>query len=130
MIRVLRLAWFLPLMFIALGAAPVHKTKSVDVNKDGKPDVVYHSDGENITGIDADTNYDGKNDVKVYVKEGKFEKAEVDTDHDGKVDKTINNTAQFKQWVNDNRPDFDDSLGWDDYSRKIDKVFWKPGGNN
>lgn len=121
---------FILAMFFTFGATSAEKTKSVDINKDGKPDVIYHHDGGNINKIQADTNYDGKHDVEVHIKDGKFQEAKIDTDHDGKVDKTITSTVQFKQWVNDNRPDFNDSLGWDDYSRKIDKVFWKPGKNN
>ncbi len=130
MIKILRSVWILPVVFFVLGAAPVNKTKSIDVNKDGKPDVVYYHDGKNVTGAKADTNYDGRTDVIVYAKEGKFKKAEVDTDHDGKFDKSFDSTAQFKQWVNENRSDFNDSLDWDEYSRKIEKVFWKPGVNN
>jgi len=114
-------------VFFSLGAVLVNRTKGVDVNEDGNPDVIYHHDGENITKISADTNYDGAPDVVVYIEEEKFKSAEVDTDFDGKPDKTINDSAQFKEWVNENRPDFNNSLGWDDYSRKISKVFWKPG---
>ncbi len=129
LITALFLSFALP---FCLGACAACKAKieTVDVNKDGKADVFYHHDGENIHKIHADTNYDGKNDVTVHIEEGKFKKAEIDTDHDGVVDKRFDNAAQFKQWVNENRPDFNDSLGWDDYSRKIDKVFWKPGGRN
>lgn len=117
-------------LFFCLGACPINKPKAVDVNKDGKADVIYHHDGENITKIYADTNYDGTNDVVVHIEDGKFKKAEIDADHDGSIDKKIEDAPQFKQWVNENRPDFNDSLGWDDYSRKIDKVFWKPGEHN
>jgi len=117
-------------LFFCLGAGPANKQKAVDVNKDNKPDVIYHYDGENITKIQADTNYDGKHDVTVQVEEGKFKKAEIDTDSDGAVDKRIEDAKQFKQWVNENRPGFNDSLGWDDYSRKISEVFRKPGEHN
>ncbi|MBM3244036.1 MAG: hypothetical protein FJZ12_04310 [Candidatus Omnitrophica bacterium] len=106
------------------------KTENVDVNNDGKPDVAYLHDGQNIRKIKADTNYDGKDDVIVHIEDGKFKKAEVDSDHDGSYETKIDNEAQFKKWVNENRPDFNDHLGWDDYSRKIDKVFWKPGEHN
>ena len=117
-------------LFFCLGAAPVNKPKALDVNQDGKPDVFYHHDGENITRIHADTNYDGADDVVVYIEDGKFKKVDIDADHDGEYETRIDNEAQFKNWVNENRPDFNDSLGWDDYSRKIDKVFWKPGERN
>ena len=39
------------------------ETKTADVNKDGKPDVTYYSDGEHVAKVEADTNYDGKPDV-------------------------------------------------------------------
>jgi len=105
-------------------------TKTVDINKDGKPDVTYYSDGKYIARAEADTNYDGKPDVVVYAENGKFKSAEVETNYDGKPDKKFDNSAQFKKWVNENHPDFNDSLGWDDYSRTISKVFWEPGANN
>jgi len=114
-------------LFCCLGAAWANKPKVLDVNQDGKPDVFYHHDGESITKINADTNYDGTDDVIVYIEDGKFNKAHIDADHDGEYEVKIDNEAQFKNWVNENRPDFNDSLAWDDYSRKISKVFWKPG---
>lgn len=117
-------------LFFCLGAAPVNKPKTLDVNQDGKPDVFYHHDGENINRIHADTNYDGTDDVVVHVEDGKFKKAHIDADHDGEYETRIDNEAQFKNWINENRPDFNDSLGWDDYSRKISEVFWKPGQHN
>ncbi|MDD5432084.1 MAG: hypothetical protein PHO70_03755 [Candidatus Omnitrophica bacterium] len=86
-------------------------TKSVDVNKDGKPDIVYHSsDGKKIDKIEADTNYDGKVDVVVNVFEGKFMSADVDENHDGKMDKKITKESEYVQWLNKNNSDFSDSL--------------------
>ncbi|MFA5286824.1 MAG: DUF6802 family protein [Candidatus Omnitrophota bacterium] len=116
--------------FFHLGVALALQSKTVDINKDGKPDVTYQQAEEFATKVEADTNYDGKPDVVVYVENGKFDSAEVDTDYDGKVDKQFNDSAQFKKWVNENRPDFNDSLGWDDWSRTKSKVFWQPGGDN
>lgn len=106
------------------------ESRTVDVNKDGKSDVAYQQVEEFATKVEADTNYDGKPDVIVYVENGKFDSAEVDTDYDGKADKQFNDSTQFKQWVNENRPVFNNSLGWDDWSRVQSKVFWKPGENN
>ncbi len=106
------------------------QSKGVDVNKDGKPDVTYEQVEEFATKVEADTNYDGKPDVIVYVENGKFDSAEADTDYDGSRDKQFNNSEQFKQWVNEKRPDFNDSLGWDNWSRTISKVFWEPGRGN
>jgi hypothetical protein len=110
------------------GVVLAAQSKTVDVNKDGKPDVTYQQVEEFATKVEADTNYDGKPDLVVYVENGKFDSAEVDSDYDGKTDKQFNDSAQFKQWVNENRPDFNDSLGWDNWSRTISNVFWQPGG--
>ena len=117
-------------LFFSLGASSAPQSKVVDVNKDGKPDVTYHQHEGFATKVDADTNYDGVNDVVVYVVNGKFDSAEADTDYDGKMDKQFNDQSQFKQWVNENRPDFNDSLGWNDWSRTMSRVFWKPGEHN
>ena len=114
-------SFFYPGVVLAL------QSKAIDVNKDGKPDVAYQQVEDFATKVEADTNYNGKPDVVVYVENGKFDSAEVDTDYDGKTDKQFNDPAQFKKWVNENRPDFNNSLGWDDWSRVQSKVFWKPG---
>jgi len=84
--------------------------RTVDVNKDGKPDVTYYSNGKNVTKIEADTNYDGKPDVKVNLKDGKFESAEVDTNYDGKVEKRYYDSGSFSEWLNKNHPEFHDAL--------------------
>ena len=92
------------------------KTKTVDVNKDGTPDVTYYSeDGKNVTKAEADTNYDGKPDVVVNVKDGNFQSAEIDTDHNGSMDKEIQDATQFKQWINTNRPEFKETIGRSDW---------------
>jgi len=89
---------------------------TADVNKDGKPDVFYYSDdGEYITKAEADTNYDGKSDVVVHTKDGKFESAEVDTDYNGTTDKKFDNAVEFNKWLNENNPDFNDSLNRADW---------------
>jgi hypothetical protein len=127
--KVITLIFIFAAAFFSLGSALADQAKNVDVNKDGKPDVTYYKSGERFAKIEADTNYDGKPDVVVYVEDGKFKSAEVDSDYNGKTDKKFSDPTQFKKWVNENRPDFNDSLGWDDYSRTISKVFWQPGGN-
>lgn len=96
--------------------APVIQTKTVDVNKDGKPDVTYYHDGKNITKAEADTNFDGEPDVTVYAENGKFKSAEVDTNYDGKPDKKFTDVAKFNKWLNKDNPKFKDSLGWSDWS--------------
>jgi hypothetical protein len=98
----------------AMAPAPekAGQTKTVDVNQDGKPDVTYHStDGKNITKIEADTNYDGKPDVVVHAKDGKFQSAKIDADYNGSMETEINDAAQFKQWINTNRPGFKETIG-------------------
>ncbi len=90
-------------------------TKSVDVNRDGEPDVIYYSDGKYVSKIEADTNYDGKPDVKVHLKDGKFQSAEVDSNYDGKMDKRFSNVKEFNQWLNEERPDFKDKLNRPDW---------------
>lgn len=92
------------------------QVKTVDVNKDGKHDITYHSDGKYVSKIEADTNYDGKPDVTVRLKDGKFHSAEADTDHDGKTDKKFTSAGDFNKWLNENNPDFND---------KLDKADWQ-----
>ncbi len=128
--KIITKAFICGMAVLCLGAAPVSRTRAVDVNKDGKTDVAYYQDNESVAKIEADTNYDGTPDVVVYIENGKFKSAEADTDYDGKADKKFDDSAQFKQWVNENRSDFNDTLGWDNYSRIISKVFWQPGANN
>jgi len=94
----------------------VAQTKTLDINKDGVPDVIYYRDGGFIDKVEADTNYDGRHDVLVNVKDGKFESAEVDFDYDGKPDKKFTDQEAFKKWLNENRPDFKDAL---------DKADWR-----
>ena len=91
------------------------QTKAVDVNKDGKPDVTYHSDGKYVSKIEADTNYDGKPDVIVNLENGKFKSAQADTDYDGKVDKKFGNAKEFDKWLNEKHPDFKDKLSRTDW---------------
>lgn len=102
-------------------ALPIVQTKTVDVNKDGKPDVTYYHDGKNVTKVEADTNFDGKPDVTVYAENGKFKSAEADTDYDGKPDKKFTDVNDFNKWVNKDNPKFKESLGWSDWSDPIFK---------
>jgi hypothetical protein len=89
--------------------------KTVDMNKDGNPDVIYYSDGRYVGKVEADTNYDGKPDITMHIKGGKFESAEIDTNHDGKPEKKISDVAEFNKWLNDNEPDYYDSLNQPDW---------------
>lgn len=88
---------------------------SLDMNRDGKPDVIYYDEGKYIIKVEGDTNYDGKPDVVVHVKDGKFESAEVDTDYDGTPDKKFTDVKTFSEWLNENRPDFQDKLNRPDW---------------
>lgn len=89
--------------------------KTVDVNKDGTPDITYYNDGKYVTKVEADTNYDNKPDIVVHVKNGKFESADVDTDYDGKPDIHFNDVTEFNKWLNKNRPGFVDYLNRPDW---------------
>lgn len=84
--------------------------KSLDMDKDGDAEVVYHSDGKYVSKVEADTNNDGKPDLTVNYKGGKFQSAEVDTNYDGKVDKKFNNNVEFNKWVNDTHPRYADEV--------------------
>jgi len=86
------------------------ETKTADINKDGTPDVTYYSDGEYVTRTELDTNYDGETDVIVHTKDGKFVSAEADTDYNGTMDKKFTDASAFAKWVNENNPDFQESL--------------------
>ena len=91
--------------------------KVLDVNKDGNPDITYHStDGKYVTKVEADTNYDGKSDITVHVKDGKFHSAEVDADYDGKAEKKFTDDKAFKEWLNKERPEFSDRLTEKDWT--------------
>lgn len=113
------LVFFMALLSLALAcsycgaqSAPEIQQKTIDVNKDGTPDVIYHQRDNSVTKIEADTNYDGKSDVTVNLENGKFKSAEADTNYDGKLDKTFDNAADFNAWLNKDKPDFNDSLGF------------------
>ena len=104
------------LAYSQLAMAPAQmEIRTVDVNKDGKPDVFYYRDGKYIGKIEADTNYDGKPDIVIKTKDGKFDSAQVDTDYDGKMDKTFTNQDEFKRWVNAHKPEFKDKICLDDW---------------
>ena len=100
----------------AQGPAAAVKTKAVDIDNDGKADVTYYSDGEQVTKAQADTNKDGKPDVTVDIKDGKFKSAEVDTNNDGKAEKNFNDLKSFDNWLNENHPDYDRTLNRGDWS--------------
>ena len=91
------------------------QTKTADVNKDGRPDVTYYSDGKYANKIEADTNYDGKPDMIVHTKDGKFESAEADTDYNGTMDKKFSDVKEFNKWLNEKHPDFKDKLNRADW---------------
>ncbi len=95
------------------------EVRTLDLNKDGKPDVTYYSnDGKNVTKVEADTNFDGKPDIKVNVKDGKFNSAEVDTNYDGKIEKKFTTSTDFGKWLNKNHPDLNDKLNRPDWTFK------------
>lgn len=85
---------------------PAPNTKTVDVNKDGTPDVTLTGDGKFVSKVEADTDFDGKTDITVNRQGGEFKSAKVDSDHDGKTDKEFKNEKDFLDWVNQNDPAF------------------------
>jgi len=89
-------------------------TATTDVNKDGKADVTYYQEGKNITKIEADTNYDSKPDVTINTENGKFKSAEADTDYNGTIDKKFSNAKDFNAWLNKDKPEFVNTLGFSD----------------
>lgn len=91
-------------------ALPLPQTKTVDINKDGKPDITYYQEGEFVGKVEADTNNDGKADITINLKDGKFQNAAVDTDYDGKTDKEFKDDEEFIKWANENKPDYIDQL--------------------
>jgi hypothetical protein len=97
-------------------STPVLETKTLDINKDDNPDITYYRDENNIVKVEADTNYDDKTDVTVYTENGKFKVAEADTNYDGVMDKKFTDAAEFDNWLNENKPDFQDSLNKKDWS--------------
>jgi len=101
-------------MFSLASAEPV-QTKAVDINNDGKADIIYHKDGEYVGKIEADTNNDGKADITVHLKDGKFEHAAIDTDYDGQTDKEFKDNQEFIKWANENNPDYVDRLNQADW---------------
>ncbi len=90
--------------------------KSLDINKDSKPDITYSGDDKFVNKVEADTNYDGMHDIIIHAKDGKFVSAEVDSDYNGKPDKKFTDQEAFKKWLNENRPEFKDAL---------DKADWR-----
>src|SRR6516164_3099430 len=62
--------------------------KQVDLNRDGKIDLVYYYDekGAQTTVEEADLDFDGKFDLTIYYVNGKKVREELDTNFDGKVD--------------------------------------------
>ncbi|MFA5157067.1 MAG: hypothetical protein WC532_06745 [Candidatus Omnitrophota bacterium] len=89
--------------------------RKLDMNKDGKPDVAYYSDGKSIVAIKADTDHNGKLDVIVHLKDGQFDSAEIDNNNDGKSDQTFSNVDEFNKWLKDNHPDFYGYIGQPDW---------------
>ena len=83
-----------------------------DINNDGNPDITYYHEENRVTKAEADTNFDGNPDVTVHMEDGKFKSAEADTDYDGKPDKKFSDVAEFNKWLNEDKPQFKDHLGF------------------
>lgn len=104
------------LLLLNVYIAYSQETKTVDVNNDGAPDVVYYQDGDYTGKVEADTNYDGKPDITINLKDGKFESAEADSDYNGTPDQKFGNQDDFAKWLNKANPDF---------NSKLDKTDWR-----
>ena len=72
-------------------------TKTVDLNKDGKPDIIYYRDGKYVGKVEMDTNYDGK------------------------PDKKFSDLKSFNQWLNSTNPDFYKQLNSRDWDLSLIK---------
>lgn len=97
--------------------APSGDSKTVDVNNDGRPDIVHvMKDGREACRI-VDLNFDGAVDVYIYYDEkGQERRREADFDRDGRPDQIT--TLKDGQIVeNDRETNFDDKIDtWDYYA--------------
>lgn len=82
----------------------------VDSNKDGKPDVIHQREPDGKDAILVDINKDGRSEMLVTGKSGKFQSAVVDDNGDGKFDKIISNSSDFKTWLNSHDPAYKNAL--------------------
>ena len=67
--------------------APLDRTRTEDLNRDGKPDVwrTYTPDGR-IATVAVDTNFDGRSDVEEFYEDGALIRRESDRDFNDQVD--------------------------------------------
>lgn len=100
--------------------APNGDSKTVDVNNDGRADIVHvMKDGREACRI-VDLNFDGAVDVYIYYDEkGQERRREADFDRDGRPDQiTILKDGQIVE--NDRETNFDDKIDtWDYYQNGV-----------
>lgn len=100
--------------------APGGDSKTVDVNNDGRPDIVHvMKDGREACRI-VDLNFDGAVDVYIYYDEkGQERRREADFDRDGRPDQiTILKDGQVIE--HDRETNFDDKIDtWDYYQNGV-----------
>jgi hypothetical protein len=100
--------------------APSGDSKTVDVNNDGRPDIVHvMKDGREACRI-VDLNFDGAVDVYIFYDEkGQERRREADFDRDGRPDQvTILKDGQIIE--NDRETNFDDKVDtWDYYQNGV-----------
>jgi hypothetical protein len=105
--------------------------KEVDLNHDGKVDLVYYYDDKGVVSMDqADTDFDGKFDMTVYYANGKKVRMEFDTNFDGRPDvwKYFEDEKLVRQERDTNNDGKVDE--WEYYEAgKLDRIGYDTTGN-
>jgi EF hand len=105
--------------------------KEVDLNHDGKIDLVYYYDDKGVVSMDeADTDFDGKFDMTVYYAGGKKVREEFDTNFDGRPDvwKYFEDEKLVRQERDTNNDGKVDE--WEYYEAgKLDRIGYDTTGN-
>lgn len=99
---------------------PNSDSKTVDVNNDGRPDIVHVMKGGREVCRIVDLNFDGAVDVYIYYDDaGKERRREADFDRDGRPDQI--STYKDGQLVeNDRETNYDDKVDtWDYYTNGV-----------
>ena len=60
--------------------------REIDLNRDGRPDVVSHFSGDILVQEEIDADFDGQTDWVDFYEEGQRARSEWDTDFDGRAD--------------------------------------------
>ncbi|MBI5531641.1 MAG: hypothetical protein HY898_02925 [Deltaproteobacteria bacterium] len=68
-------------------AVPLVDKRQVDVNGDGKPDIVRYYEAGQLVREEMDLDFDGRPDVRSFYEGGRLVRKEYDLDGDGKADR-------------------------------------------